>query len=147
MNITVSLKFIGDKGEVPVYATPGSAAVDLRARLDAPLVLAPGDRFAVPTGIAVGLPGPDVVGMIFARSGLGAKHGIGLPNGVGVIDSDYRGEILVALINQSDKPYTITPGDRIAQMAFLPVCRALFEVVSELSPTGRGGGGFGSTGQ
>ncbi len=131
----------------PSYATAGSAGMDLRACLDAPLTLAPGDRVGVPTGFAIALPGPEWVAYIFARSGLGIKNGITLPNCVGVIDSDYRGEIIVALTNLSDTPYTIQPGDRVAQLVVSPVTQAHITLTDELDETGRGAGGFGSTGK
>ena len=131
----------------PAYATAGAAGMDLRACLDAPLTLNPGDRVGVPTGFAIALPGPEWVAYIFARSGLGIKNGITLPNCVGVIDSDYRGEIIVALTNLSDVPYTIQPGDRVAQLVISPVVQAQISLVDELDETDRGAGGFGSTGR
>ena len=138
---------IGTEIPFPAYATAGSAGMDLRACLDTPLTLNPGDRVGVPTGFAIALPGPEWVAYIFARSGLGIKNGITLPNCVGVIDSDYRGEIIVALTNLSDTPYTIQPGDRVAQLVISPVVQAQISLVDELDETGRGAGGFGSTGR
>ena len=138
---------LGTEIPLPSYATPGSAGMDLRACMDAPLTLRPGERVAVPTGFAIALPSPDYAAYIFARSGLGIKHGITLPNCVGVIDSDYRGEILVALTNLSDADYTIQPGDRVAQLVISPVIRADLHVVEDLGETDRGTGGFGSTGK
>lgn len=138
---------IGAEIPFPAYATAGSAGMDLRACLDAPLTLKPGDRVGVPTGFAIALPGPEWVAYIFARSGLGIKNGITLPNCVGVIDSDYRGEIIVALTNLSDTPYTIQPGDRVAQLVISPVVQAQISLVDELDETDRGAGGFGSTGR
>ena len=135
------------RAELPVRGTPGSAGLDLRAVLDEPMTLPPGALVSVPTGIAIGLPSPDTVGLVFARSGLAVKHGIGLSNGVGVIDSDYTGEIRVGLTNLSDTPYTVQPGDRIAQLAVMPVVQAELERVDSLDDTGRGTGGFGSTGK
>lgn len=131
---------------LPTYATPASAGVDLRADLKVPLIVNPGENVKIPTGIAIKLPSPSVVALVFARSGLASRHGMGLTNGVGVIDSDYRGELQVLVQNLGDERVTINPGDRIAQMVFLPVFRALFEEVSELQETPRGVGGFGSTG-
>jgi len=131
---------------LPTYATPASAGVDLRADLKVPLIVNPGENVKIPTGIAIELPSPSVVALVFARSGLASRHGMGLTNGVGVIDSDYRGELQVLVQNLGDERVTINPGDRIAQMVFLPVFRALFEEVSELQETPRGVGGFGSTG-
>ena len=133
--------------QAPRYATPGAAAADLCAVLDAPLTLAPGARGFVPTGLAIELPGPEWVALVFARSGLGIRKGVALSNGVGVIDSDYRGEIGVGLINLGEEPYTIQPGERVAQMMILPVAQAAFVPAETLAETGRGEGGFGSTGR
>ncbi|RIV29345.1 dUTP diphosphatase [Alicyclobacillaceae bacterium I2511] len=130
----------------PEYATEGSAGVDLRACVYEPIELAPGERVRVPTGIAVQMP-PGVVGMVFARSGLAWNYGIGLPNGVGVIDSDYTGEIQVLLMNFATASYSIHPQDRIAQIVFLPVYTARWLSVTQLFATARGVGGFGSTGK
>lgn len=138
---------IGADIPLPRYETPGAAAMDLRACVDEPVTLPPGGRALIPTGIAVALPSNGCVGLVFARSGLGVRHGIALANGVGVIDSDYRGEIQVGLVNQSDRPYTVCPGDRIAQFAVLPVLRAALTVTEDLDETARGEGGFGSTGR
>ncbi len=143
---------IGADIPLPSYATAGSAGMDLRACIDAPLYL-PGtasgisNAALVPTGIAIELPGPGYVALVFARSGLAVKQGITLSNGVGVIDSDYRGEVKVALTNLGAKPYTIQPGERIAQLVILPVEQAQVTVVPELDDTDRGAGGFGSTGK
>ena len=115
--------------------------------LDAPVEVAPRALVSIPTGIAIALPSAEYVALVFARSGLGIKHGIALSNGVGVIDSDYRGEIRVGLTNLSDTPYTVQPGDRIAQLAVMPVVQAELERVDSLDDTGRGTGGFGSTGK
>lgn len=136
----------GNKGLIPAYATPGSAAVDLHACLDQSMVLPAGGRVRIRTGIAIELPGPETVALVFARSGLAAKFGIGLTNGVGVIDSDYRGEIQVLLSNHGEEDFTIVNGDRIAQMAFTSVLLANFILADELNDTARGAGGFGSTG-
>ena len=138
---------IGKEIPTPFYATPGSAAMDLHACLDQPITLLPGGRTVIPTGIAIALPSAEYVALVFARSGLGIKHGVALSNGVGVIDSDYRGEIRVGLTNLSDTPYTISPGDRIAQLAVMPVVRPELTVCAELPQTQRGQGGFGSTGR
>ena len=138
---------IGAELPFPFYATPGSAAMDLCACIDAPVELPPRQIVRLPTGIAIALPSPEYVALVFARSGLGIRHGVALANGVGVIDSDYRGEIQVGLINQSDVPYTVQPGERIAQLAVLPVVQARLSAVSELDETSRGTGGFGSTGK
>ncbi len=138
---------LNDKAVLPQYATAGSAGMDLHACLDAPLTLQPGPRAKVPTGLAIALPGPEWVAYLFARSGLAIKHGLTIPNCVGVIDSDYRGEIIVAVINLSQEPYTIQPGDRVAQMVLMPVVQAALTQVDALPETGRGAGGFGSTGR
>jgi dUTP pyrophosphatase len=130
----------------PKYATAGAAGMDLHACVEAPLTLQPGQRVRVPTGIALQFPGPWVVGLVYARSGLAWRHGIGLPNGVGVIDSDYTGEIQVLLTNFSDQPFVIQPGDRIAQIVFAPVYTARLVAAEALVETERGAHGFGSTG-
>lgn len=143
----VKFTLIRPGAKAPAYATAGSAAADLCAMLDAPLTLAPAERTILPTGVAIQLPGPEWVALICARSGLGAKHGITLPNGVGVIDSDYRGELRVALVNLGEEAYTIQPGDRVAQLMILPVAQAQFCPVEKLDETDRGTGGFGSTGR
>ena len=147
MNINVKIKLTRGM-DAPEYATSGSAAVDLRAALDegAELILNPGERTLVPTGLAISPETSGVVAIIAGRSGLGVKSGITLSNSIGVIDSDYRGEIQVGLINHGDKPFSIHRGDRIAQMMFLPVCHADFVVCTELDETERGAGGFGHTG-
>ncbi len=131
---------------LPYYATEGAAGLDLAAALHGPLTLAPGERQTVPTGIAIQLPHRGVVGLVFPRSGLAARFGVALANSVGVIDSDYTGEILCALVNHGSQPVIIAPGDRIAQILFMPVCQAVLTAVDELSDTERGSGGFGSTG-
>lgn len=149
--MTVSITYLSDRigreFPAPHYATGGSAGCDLCACMDAPVTLAPGQLCRIPTGIAIALPDASVGAFLFARSGLGVRHGIQLSNGVGVIDSDYRGEIQVGLCNVSSEPYTIFPGDRIAQMVFLPVLRPEFQLTDHLEETERGGGGFGSTGR
>ena len=143
----LNIKLLSPKAVLPKYATPGSAAMDLTACMDDPVTIAPRQLVTIPTGIAIALPSPDYVALIFARSGLGVKHGISLSNGVGVIDSDYRGELKVGLTNLSDTPYTIQPGDRVAQLAILPVIQPTVIQVTELDATDRGTGGFGSTGK
>lgn len=137
---------IGTEIPAPFYASPGAAAMDLHACTDQDLTLAPGERCVVPTGIAIALPSAQYVALVFARSGLGIKHGIIPSNCVGVIDSDYRGEVMVGLHNTGDAAYTIKPGDRIAQLAVMPVVHAQVTLVQELDDTSRGAGGFGSTG-
>lgn len=138
---------IGKEIPAPFYASAGAAAMDLHACVDEPVTIPAGGRAVIPTGIAIALPSAEYVALVFARSGLGIKHGIALSNGVGVIDSDYRGEIRVGLTNLSDTPYTVQPGDRIAQLAVMPVVQAELERVDSLDDTGRGTGGFGSTGK
>ena len=137
---------IGADIPYPFYASAGAAAMDLHACVDEAVTIPAGGRKTIPTGIAIGLPGPDYVALVFARSGLGIKHGIAPANCVGVIDSDYRGEILVGLQNSSDTDYTIQPGDRIAQLSVMPVIQAELEITDTLDETARGAGGFGSTG-
>jgi len=137
----------GKMQEMPFYASSGAAGMDLSANISAPLVLKKGAMAKIPTGIAIALPSAETVAYLYARSGLGVKHGICLSNGVGVVDSDYRGEISVGLINLGPEDYTISPGERIAQMVFAPVIRAELEEASKLPETTRGEGGFGSTGR
>lgn len=138
---------VGTSIPLPRFATGGAACMDLCACIESPLTLAAGQRALVPTGIAIALPSADYVALVFARSGLGIKKGVCLSNGVGVIDSDYRGEIGVGLVNLGDEPYTIQPGDRIAQLMVVPVVQPTITVVDELDETDRGAGGFGSTGR
>ena len=146
MEIKVKIKKLRDDAKVPLYATPGSAAADLCFAGDGELVIAPGETVLVPTGLSISMGRDDVAAFIYARSGLASKRGIAPANCVGVIDSDYRGEIKVALRNHSSEPFTVTPGDRIAQMAIAPVITASFEESGTLDETERQGGGFGSTG-
>lgn len=143
----LKVKLLSPAVSLPKYATAGAAAMDLTACIDEPVTIAPRQLVSLPTGIAIALPGADYVALVFARSGLGVKHGICLSNGVGVIDSDYRGEIRVGLTNLSDTPYTIQPGDRVAQLAVMPVTQAQVVQVDALDETDRGSGGFGSTGK
>lgn len=138
---------IGRDIPLPRFATEGAAAMDLYACIEAPVVIAPLERAVIPSGIAIALPGNDYVALLLSRSGMGIKSGVCLSNSVGVIDSDYRGEIGVGLLNTSDTPYTVQPGDRIAQLMVTPVVRPTVEVVDELPATDRGAGGFGSTGR
>ena len=138
---------IGRDIPAPHFATAGAAAMDLCACVDEPVTLEAGQRALIPTGIAIALPDPGYVALVFARSGLGIKRGVCLSNGVGVIDSDYRGEIGVGLVNLSDETYTVQPGDRIAQLMVVPVVRPTLSFADELDETERGRGGFGSTGR
>lgn len=143
--MTTQIRMISRSGRLPSYATPGSAGADLRAYLTEPVTLAPGERRLIPTGLYVELP-PGIEAQVRARSGLSIKHGIGLVNGVGTVDSDYRGEWNVPLINFGDQPYTIHDGDRIAQVVFARYERAEFTLVDEIAGSERGAGGFGHTG-
>ena len=147
MNPTVKYKKLDPRAQVPAYATPGAAAADLCAVLDEPLTLAPMQRTLVPTGLAIEVPDASCVALVYARSGLSIKHGLCMANGVGVIDSDYRGELRVPMVNLSDTAYTIQPGERVAQLCIAPVWQAGFAAAEELSDTDRGIGGFGSTGK
>ena len=137
---------VGGEIPLPYYASAGAAAMDLHACVDGPVEVAPRALVSIPTGVAIALPSADYVALVFARSGLGIKHGVALSNGVGVIDSDYRGEIRVGLTDLSREPYTIQPGDRIAQLAVVPVVQAELVPVEDLDETERGAGGLGSTG-
>ncbi|HET9734641.1 MAG TPA: dUTP diphosphatase [Burkholderiales bacterium] len=132
---------------LPQYATPGAAGLDLRACLDAPLVLQPGDSQLVPSGIAIHLGDPGLAAVVLPRSGLGAKHGIVLGNLVGLIDSDYQGQVLVSVWNRGKAAFTIQPLERIAQLVVVPVVQVAFEVVEQFAASSRGAGGFGSTGR
>ena len=138
---------IGREIPLPHFATGGAACMDLCACMDESITLNAGERHLVPTGIAIALPSAEYVALVFARSGLGIKKGVCLSNGVGVIDSDYRGEIGVGLVNLGDAPYTVQPGDRIAQLMVAPVVQPTLTVVDTLDETERGAGGFGSTGR
>ena len=138
---------IGKEIPAPFYASAGAAAMDLHACIDQPISIPAGHRSLIPTGIAIALPDPGYVALIFARSGLGIKFGVAPANCVGVIDSDYRGEIMVGLQNSGKENYTIQPGDRIAQMMITPVIQARVTMVDQLDDTVRGTGGFGSTGK
>lgn len=137
---------IGRDIPMPTYATDGSAGLDLRACLDAPLTLEPGDSELVKTGLSVHIADPGLAGMILPRSGLGHKHGIVLGNLVGLIDSDYQGELMVSVWNRGQTAFTMEPGERMAQFVLVPVVQAQFEVVTTFDTSERAGGGFGSTG-
>lgn len=132
---------------VPQYATPGSAGLDLRACVDEPTVLSPGEALLIPTGIALHLADPSMAATILPRSGLGHKHGIVLGNLTGLVDSDYVGQVFVSSWNRSDTPYTIQPMERIAQLVIVPVIQVEFNLVDAFGESTRGTGGFGSTGQ
>ena len=143
--MVLRMKRLRPGAEPPQRQTAGSAGFDLKACMEEPVTLKPGDRSTFCTGWAVEIP-QGCVGLVFCRSGLGAKHGVSLPNCVGVIDSDYRGELQVPLVNLSREPYTVAPGERIAQLVIVRVERAVFEPCKELPASERGEGGFGSSG-
>lgn len=132
---------------LPAYATTGSAGLDLRACLDAPLVLAPGQTALVPTGLAIHLGDPGYAAMILPRSGLGHKHGVVLGNLVGLIDSDYQGQLMISTWNRGDTAFTLNPMERLAQMVIVPVVQAELNIVDDFEASERGAGGFGSTGK
>ena len=138
---------IGSEFPLPAYATDGSAGLDLRACLDAPLLLAAGKAELIPTGLAIHLDDPGLAAMILPRSGLGHKHGIVLGNLVGLIDSDYQGQLMVSCWNRGAEPFTVRPGERIAQLVVVPVVQVQLEVVTEFTASARGAGGFGHSGQ
>lgn len=143
----MKIKKLRENAILPIRGTSGSAGADLYACIDESVTINPGELKLIPTGIAIALPDNTCVAYLYARSGLGVKHGICLSNGVGVIDSDYRGEVCVGLCNVSDKPYTIEPSERVAQMVIAPVIIPELVEVKELDETERGEGGFGSTGK
>jgi len=138
---------IGKEFPLPAYATAGSAGLDLRACLDASFVLTPGRSELIPTGLAIHLDDPGLAAVVLPRSGLGHKHGIVLGNLVGLIDSDYQGQLMVSVWNRGLEPFTIQPGDRIAQLVVVPVVQVDLEVVDDFTATARGGGGFGHSGR
>lgn len=137
---------LGDSIPLPTYATDGSAAMDLRAASEAAVVLAPGMSTLIPTGLAIHISDPAWCALILPRSGLGHKHGLVLGNLTGLIDADYQGPLMISCWNRGNAPFTIQPGDRIAQLLLVPVARVAWRVVDEFAPSGRGVGGFGSTG-
>jgi len=138
---------IGSEFAMPDYATDGAAGIDMRACLDAPLQVQPGDTHLVPTGIAIHIEDPGLAAVLLPRSGLGHKHGIVLGNLVGLIDADYQGQVFVSCWNRGSDSFTIQPGERIAQMVFVPIVRAHFEVVESFQESARGAGGFGHSGR
>lgn len=142
----LKIKKLNENAVIPAMATPGSAGMDLRACIDSDVIINPGERALISTGLAIALESNAYVAYIYARSGLAVKSGITLANCVGVIDSDYRGELKVGLVNISDKPFTVSNGERIAQLVISPVIVPEIAVVSELDETERAQGGFGSTG-
>lgn len=146
---TIDVRILDERlrGQLPGYATPGSAGLDLRACIDAPLALAPGQTELIPSGIAIHLADPGLAAVILPRSGLGHKHGIVLGNLVGLIDSDYQGQIFVSTWNRGGAPFTINPMERLAQLVVVPVVHVGFNVVDDFDTSRRGAGGFGSTGK
>lgn len=146
---SVALKILDERMRefLPAYATPGAAGLDLRACLESPLTLEPGATALVPTGLAIHIGDPGYAAMILPRSGLGHKHGIVLGNLVGLIDSDYQGQLMVSTWNRGDTAFTLQPMDRLAQMVIVPVAQVAFEVVEDFQASDRGAGGFGSTGR
>ncbi len=137
---------VGDSIPLPDYATGGSAGLDMRAVLDAPLTVAPGDTVLVPTGLAIHVRDPSLAAVLLPRSGLGHKHGLVLGNLTGLIDSDYQGQVFISVWNRSSQAYEIRPGERIAQMVFVPIEQVRFNVVAEFEDSDRGSGGFGHSG-
>ena len=150
MHRTLEVKLLdprfGNEWPMPDYATSASAAFDLRAALERPLTLAPGDAALVPSGLAIHLADPTLCALVLPRSGLGHKHGIVLGNGTGLIDADYQGPLLISVWNRGHEAFTIQPGDRIAQVMVLPVVRVSLQVVDTFADSARGTGGFGHTG-
>ena len=146
---TIELKILDERirPHLPAYATPGSAGMDLRACIDAPLALAPGQVELVPTGVAIHIADPGLAAVILPRSGLGHKDGIVLGNLVGLIDSDYQGQLMVSCWNRGAQPYALQPLERLAQLVIVPVVQAAFEVVDDFDASARAAGGFGSTGR
>jgi dUTP diphosphatase len=138
---------LGGEFPLPAYATAESAGLDLRAMLDAPLVLEGGASALIPSGLAIHIGDPGLCAMVLPRSGLGHKHGIVLGNLVGLIDADYQGPLMISCWNRSNVAFTIAPGERIAQLVFAPVARVTFDVVDDFAPSARGEGGFGSSGR
>jgi dUTP pyrophosphatase len=147
MNVDVKILDPRMADQLPAYATPGSAGLDLRACIDGPIELGPNEWRLVPTGIAIWLKDPGYAALILPRSGLGHKHGIVLGNLVGLIDSDYQGQLMVSCWNRSPTAFTLQPMERLAQLVVVPVVQARFNVVAEFPPTQRGEGGYGSTGK
>ena len=146
---TIDMKILDARlaDQVPAYATPGSAGLDLRACIDAPVDIAPGQTVLIPTGLAMHIADPGLAAMVLPRSGLGHKHGIVLGNLVGLIDSDYQGPLMVSCWNRGNVAFTVAPMERIAQLVIVPVVQAAFRVVGEFVASQRGEGGFGSTGR
>ena len=150
LNQTLQVKLLdprwGSEWPLPAYATDGSAALDLRAALETPLTLAPGDAALVPSGLAIHIADPGLCALVLPRSGLGHRHGIVMGNGTGLIDADYQGPLLISTWNRGSEAFTISPGDRIAQLLLLPIQRASLQLVDTFEQSSRGAGGFGHTG-
>ena len=146
---TIDVKILDERlrSQLPQYATPGSAGLDLRACIDTPITLAPGQTELIPSGIAIHLADPGLAAVVLPRSGLGHKHGIVLGNLVGLIDSDYQGQIFLSTWNRGNAPFTVNPMERLAQLVVVPVVQVGFNVVEEFGASRRGAGGFGSTGK
>ena len=151
MRIPVELKILdprlGREFPLPDYATAASAGMDLRAMIDAPMSLAAGGSALIASGMAIHIGNPEMCAIVLPRSGLGHKHGIVLGNGVGLIDADYQGPLMISCLNRSSEIFTIAPGERIAQLVFMPIARAMFNIVDTFDPSARGAGGFGSSGR
>jgi dUTP pyrophosphatase len=143
----VKIKRLRKNAVLPTWGSDGAAGLDLYACLDKPVTIQPRGLYKIPTGVGIALPDKNTVGLVFARSGLGVNHGVSLPNAVGVVDSDYRGELIVGIGNTSDTPYVISPGERFAQLVVMPVWRPILKETDDLGKTGRGAGAFGSTGK
>jgi len=147
MRVDVRILDVRLRDQLPVYATPGAAGLDLRACIDAPLLIDPGTTHLINTGLAIHIADAGYAAMILPRSGLGHKHGIVLGNLVGLIDSDYQGELMISTWNRGREPFKLNPLERLAQLVIVPVVQARFNVVEEFTASGRAGGGFGSTGR
>lgn len=147
LQVKILSPLLGDDIPLPAYSTEGSAGLDLRACIEAPQTLMPGATLLIPTGLAIYIENPGYAAMILPRSGLGHKHGIVLGNLVGLIDSDYQGELMVSAWNRGNETFTIEPGERIAQLIIVPVHQVAFDIVEEFTVTERGDGGFGSSGR
>ena len=143
----IRIKKLRDNAVLPTRGSAGAAGLDLYACIDEPVLIEPRGLYRIPTGVAIALPGPETVGLIFARSGLGVRHGVSLPNAVGVIDSDYRGELIVGIGNTGENAYLLSPGERFAQLVVMPVYQTELEETDDLGETVRGVGAFGSTGR
>ncbi|MCI1965614.1 MAG: dUTP diphosphatase [Oscillospiraceae bacterium] len=143
----IKIKKVRENAVLPTRGTAGAAGLDLYACIDKPVLIEPRKLYRIPTGVAIALPSSETVGFIFARSGLGVKHGVSLPNAVGVVDSDYRGELIVGIGNTGEDAYQLSPGERFAQLVVMPVYQPELEETDDLGETDRGAGAFGSTGK